>query len=48
MDGFEGLPHAGRILMGLGAALLVVGACFVLAGRVPYVGRLPGDRAEAA
>ena len=40
---FEGLPHVGRILMGLGAALLVVGAFIVLAGKVPHVGRLPGD-----
>ena len=43
MDGFEGLPHVGRMLMGLGAVLLVLGAFLMLAGRVPHVGKLPGD-----
>jgi len=43
MNGFEGLPHVGRMLMGLGAVLLILGAVFLLAGRVPHIGRLPGD-----
>ena len=43
MQGFEGLPHVGRMLMGLGAVLLVLGAFLMLAGRVPHVGKLPGD-----
>ena len=29
--------------MGFGAALLLIGAILLLAGRVPHVGRLPGD-----
>lgn len=33
----------GRMLMLAGGALLVVGALLSLGGRVPWLGRLPGD-----
>ncbi len=33
----------GKMLIVLGGALVVIGVLLVLAGRVPGVGRLPGD-----
>jgi len=33
----------GKALIGIGIALIVVGAFFSLGGRVPWFGRLPGD-----
>ncbi|HET7726392.1 MAG TPA: DUF2905 domain-containing protein [Candidatus Limnocylindrales bacterium] len=39
----EGLDGIGRTLMAVGAVLLVLGFLFVLAPRVPFLGRLPGD-----
>jgi hypothetical protein len=39
----EGLEGVGRTLMFVGAALLVLGFLFVLAPRIPFLGRLPGD-----
>jgi hypothetical protein len=33
----------GKLLIGLGIALLVLGALLLLAGRFPGLGRLPGD-----
>ena len=33
----------GRWLIGLGALLLLVGIVFLVLGRVPALGRLPGD-----
>jgi hypothetical protein len=33
----------GRMLMIAGGALLVLGLLFSLGGRLPWVGRLPGD-----
>jgi hypothetical protein len=40
VDGLEGI---GRTLIFVGAALLVLGFLFVLAPRLPFLGRLPGD-----
>lgn len=40
MDGLDGI---GRTLMAVGAVLLVLGFLFVLAPRIPFLGRLPGD-----
>lgn len=37
------LPDLGKLLMGAGLILLVVGALFTLSGKVPWLGRLPGD-----
>jgi Protein of unknown function (DUF2905) len=33
----------GKVLMLLGAVVFVCGALFMLVGRLPWVGRLPGD-----
>ena len=33
----------GRTLISLGAILVVIGLALLLAGKVPHVGRLPGD-----
>jgi K+ transporter len=33
----------GRLLIVAGAVLVIVGAFFALGGRVPFLGRLPGD-----
>ncbi len=33
----------GKVLIGIGAALIVLGALFLLGGRLPWLGRLPGD-----
>jgi len=33
----------GRLLIFAGAFLVIVGAFFALGGRVPFLGRLPGD-----
>jgi DUF2905 family protein len=40
MDDFS---HIGRTLMLVGAAILVIGLALLLVGKVPHVGRLPGD-----
>jgi len=37
------LADLGRILLALGGLLAIVGAVLVMLGRVPFVGRLPGD-----
>lgn len=37
------LPDLGRWLVGAGLALVGLGVLFILLGRVPWVGRLPGD-----
>lgn len=37
------LHTIGRALVLTGSAILLIGLALVLAGRVPYVGRLPGD-----
>jgi hypothetical protein len=33
----------GRTLISLGAVLLVIGLALLIAGKIPHVGRLPGD-----
>ena len=33
----------GRTLIGVGAVILVIGVALVVAGKVPHLGRLPGD-----
>ena len=40
MDDFT---HIGRTLMLVGAAILLIGLALLLAGKVPHIGRLPGD-----
>jgi len=38
-----GLPDIGRALIVAGAVLIVLGLLLGVAGRVPWIGRLPGD-----
>ena len=40
MSDFSGL---GKILIVFGAVMLLVGIFFVFAGKIPWIGRLPGD-----
>ena len=37
------MPELGRALVVIGAVLLVLGLVLTFAGRVPFLGRLPGD-----
>jgi hypothetical protein len=37
------LADLGKLLIGAGFLLVVVGAVLMLAGRLPWLGRLPGD-----
>ena len=37
------MPGMGRILMLMGAALLILGALLSFGPRLPWLGRLPGD-----
>lgn len=37
------MQELGRLLVILGGVLLVVGLLLTLAGRIPFLGRLPGD-----
>jgi hypothetical protein len=39
----EGPAAWGRVLVGLGLALAGLGLVLVLAGKLPWLGRLPGD-----
>ena len=37
------MPDLGRTLVVVGLAVVAVGLVILLAGRVPWIGRLPGD-----
>ncbi|OGW77100.1 MAG: hypothetical protein A3C51_06520 [Omnitrophica bacterium RIFCSPHIGHO2_02_FULL_46_20] len=37
------LNSVGKVLMIFGAVLFVLGGLFLLGGKIPWVGRLPGD-----
>ena len=37
------MSDLGKALIGLGLLLVIVGGLLVLTGRVPFLGRLPGD-----
>jgi hypothetical protein len=37
------VAEVGKLLIGLGILLVLAGALFLVFGRVPYLGRLPGD-----
>jgi hypothetical protein len=37
------LSGVGKLLIVLGGLLIVVGAAIVLIGKIPWLGRLPGD-----
>jgi len=38
-----GVQQIGKALMAAGAVIVLVGAVLFLSGRLPWVGRLPGD-----
>lgn len=37
------MPEIGRLLVIMGVLLAVVGLVFMIGGRIPFLGRLPGD-----
>jgi len=37
------MQELGRVLVGLGCLAVVLGAALMLAGRIPWLGRLPRD-----
>lgn len=37
------LPQLGKTLMVMGAVIVLVGALLTLSGKLPWLGRLPGD-----
>jgi len=37
------MPELGRLLIVVGVILVIVGAVFLLAPKIPWLGRLPGD-----
>ncbi len=39
----SGLTELGRVFLVAGVVLVVVGLLLVLGGRIPWLGRLPGD-----
>ncbi len=43
MNGVLDMPQIGKMFIFLGVLIIVVGIILVFAGRIPIVGRLPGD-----
>lgn len=43
MDLADGIGGTGKALMIMGAVIFVLGAVLALSGKVPFIGRLPGD-----
>jgi len=39
----EGMHHIGKILLVTGSVIALIGALLILSGRMPWIGRLPGD-----
>jgi hypothetical protein len=39
----DGIQQIGKLILFAGVVFLIVGALFMLAGRIPWLGRLPGD-----
>jgi uncharacterized protein HemY len=37
------LNGVGKLLIGLGGLLIIIGAALVLVGKIPWLGKLPGD-----
>ena len=38
-----GLENTGRALLVLGGVIVLVGLALILGGKIPFLGRLPGD-----
>jgi hypothetical protein len=39
----EGVQHIGKFLIITGIIIAAVGALFLLSGKIPWLGKLPGD-----
>jgi hypothetical protein len=39
----DGIPHIGKLLIGLGIVMIAIGGLLLAAGKIPFIGRLPGD-----
>ena len=39
----EGIQHIGKALIITGAVIALIGVILLLSGRIPWLGRLPGD-----
>ncbi len=39
----EGMQHAGKLLIILGVMTAIVGVLLTFSGRLPWLGKLPGD-----
>ena len=39
----DGIPHIGKLFIGLGIVMIAIGVLFLAAGKIPRIGRLPGD-----
>ncbi|MBI3965763.1 MAG: DUF2905 domain-containing protein [Chloroflexi bacterium] len=37
------MENLGRALIGFGLVMVILGVVFLFAGRIPWLGRLPGD-----
>jgi Protein of unknown function (DUF2905) len=37
------LNGVGKLLIGLGGLLIIIGAALLLVGKIPWLGKLPGD-----
>jgi len=37
------MPFLGRTLITFGLVIALIGLCFAFAGRIPFLGKLPGD-----
>ena len=40
---YSAFPSIGKILIILGAVIILIGIIVLYANRIPYIGRLPGD-----
>ena len=39
----EGIQHVGKFLIILGMIIIAVGGLLLFTGKIPYIGKLPGD-----
>jgi len=39
----DGIQYIGRFLIILGIVVIAIGSLLLLAGKIPWIGRLPGD-----
>lgn len=39
----DGLHHIGKILVAMGLVIILIGGLLMLANKLPWLGRLPGD-----